>query len=93
MNVVYDPALLEKLKRANVRIKKRFWEKILLFSKNPNDLQLDNHELHDEYSGLRSIDITGDYRAIYKETQIAGETAAYFIFLGTHDELYGKSPD
>ena len=63
---------------------------MMLFAKNPRELQLDNHPLRDEYQGYRSIDITSDYRAIYKETQIRNEVVAYFIAIGTHKELYGK---
>lgn len=91
MRVVYDPAFLEKLKKVDIRIRKRVNERIILFSQNPEDPQLDNHPLQRGYQGFISIDITSDYRAIYKETKIGGVTAAYFIFLGTHRELYGKS--
>lgn len=90
MKIVFDPAFLSKLKKLNVRIRKNVKERIIIFFKNPNDLQLDNHALRDEHNGYKSIDITSDYRAIYKETQIEDEIVAYFITLGTHDELYGK---
>lgn len=91
MNVVYDPAFLEKLKKVNVRIRKRVNEKMLLFSENPNDPLLDNHALQREYQGYMSIDVTSDYRAVYKEAQIGDDIVAYFITLGTHKELYGES--
>lgn len=90
MKIFYDPAFLKKLKKLNIRLRKSVKERIILFSKDQNELQLDNHALRDEYKGFRSIDITSDYRAIYKETQIGDEVAAYFIILGTHKELYGK---
>lgn len=88
MKIAYDPSFLEKLKKLDVRIRRRVNEKILLFSKNPDDSQLDNHPLQREYQGYMSIDISSDYRAIYKETKIGNEVVAYFIFLGTHKELY-----
>lgn len=91
MNVVYDSDFLEKLKKLGVRIRKSLREKILTFSKNPQDSQLDNHELRGEYAGHRSIDITGNYRAIYREVQIGDETVAYFVTIGTHEELYRKT--
>lgn len=89
MNAVYDADFIKKLKKVDVRIRKAFKIKIILFSKNPQDPQLGNHELKDEYEGYKSIDITGDYRAIFKETKIGKETAAYFVSIGTHEELYG----
>lgn len=91
MKVFYDPSFYKKLKKVDVRIRKSVKEKILIFSKNPNDLQLNNHPLKREYEGYRSIDVTEDWRALYKEVQIANETIAYFTVFGTHDELYGKS--
>lgn len=90
MNVKLGPDFLKKLKKSNVKIRKSFKEKILLFSKNPEDPQLDSHPLKREWQGYRSIDITADWRAIYKEIQMSGETVAYFVALGTHDELYRK---
>lgn len=61
-----------------------------MFAKNPLDPELHNHELHSPYKGLRSIDITNDYRAIYQEKTIGKETIAYFSLLGTHKKLYKK---
>ena len=89
MKVKYSPELIKTLNRKDVRIRKSFKERILVFSKNPNDLRLNNHPLHEPYQDRRSIDITGDYRAHYKEIQEGEKTVAYFVSLGTHEELYG----
>lgn len=93
MRVVYDTAFFEKLKKLNVRIRKSVKEKMLLFSVNPFDPQLDNHELKEEFEGYRSIDITADYRAVYEKRLIGREMVAYFIAIGTHPELYEKKAD
>lgn len=66
-------------------------ERIVIFSKNPNDLQLNNHELTKEWQGYRSIDIAADYRAVYKEETLEEDKVAHFVTLGTHDELYKQS--
>jgi len=91
MNVKLSPGFLKKLKNSNVRIRKSFKAQILLFSKDPDDPQLDNHPLKREWQGYKSIDITADWRAIYKEIHIDGKDVGYFVALGTHDELYRKS--
>jgi len=91
MKIVYDPAFVKKLKKVDVRIRKSAKERLILFSKNPNNPQLDNHPLRRGYLGYRSIDITSDYRAIYKEVQVGDEVIAYFVALGTHNELYQRS--
>jgi len=88
MTVQISPKILDKLKNLNVRIRKSFKERILVFTNNPNDPRLNNHLLRKPYEGLRSIDITNDYRAIYEECQENGEEIAYFTTLGTHNELY-----
>lgn len=89
MKVFYDPAFYDKLKKVDVRIRNSVKEKILIFSQNPHHTQLNNHALKREYRRYRSIDITGDYRALYKEVTVGDEKMAYFVLLGTYDELYG----
>ncbi len=86
----YSPKFLKKLKNVDVRIKKSFKEKLKIVEKNPQDPELRNHELKREYTGLRSINVTTNYRAIYKEFQDEEDTIIYFTHLGTHKELYGK---
>ena len=61
--------------------------RVLLFTKEPFHPLLDNHPLHGEFKGYRSINITGDYRAVYEPLE--GDVAL-FKMLGTHSELYGK---
>jgi len=90
MRVKYSPAFLSILKRVDVRIRKSLRESIAIFIRNPNDLELDNHDLRDEWLGYRSIDVTENWRALYKEITENDESVAYFIALGTHDGLYGK---
>jgi len=55
-----------------------------LFVADPFDQQLRNHALSGKYIGLRSIDITGDIRAVY---ELINDTAV-FITIGTHTQLY-----
>lgn len=91
MIVIYDPAFLKKLKKANVRIRKSFKERIGLFLKDPNDPILNNHPLQDEYAGYRSINITSDWRGLYTEKYTEEGIVTYFSILGTHNDLYGKT--
>ncbi len=91
MIVKYSPRFLTLLKKkVDVRIRKSLKERIAIFIQNPNDRELNNHPLRDKYVGYRSIDITADWRAIFEEIQIGENTVAYFIGLGTHEELYGN---
>lgn len=91
MKVRYGPDFYQKYKKVDVRIRNRVDEKIEIFLKNPYDPRLDNHILKREWGGFRSIDITADWRAIYKEIKLGEDVVAYFVALGTHNELYRKS--
>lgn len=88
MKVALDPGFYKKLKKVDVKIGKSVRGRICLFSKNPQNPQLNNHPLKREYHGFRSIDITADYRAIYKEIREGKEVIAYFVAIGTHKDLY-----
>lgn len=45
-----------------------------------------SHILHKEYAGYSSIDITDDYRAVFRENS----GGILFDAVGTHRELYGR---
>ncbi len=88
MKAQLSPQLFKKLKKVDAKIRKSFKERIAIFEKSPYSPQLHNHKLKKEYQGLRSINITADYRAVYEEITIGKNTIAYFFLLGTHKELY-----
>ncbi|MBI4091978.1 MAG: type II toxin-antitoxin system mRNA interferase toxin, RelE/StbE family [Candidatus Levybacteria bacterium] len=88
MRVEYDPDFLRQLKKLDVRIRNRFKEVIIIFSKDPINSELNNHKLKDEWAGYRSINVTNDYRAIYEVVKVGGEAFAYFSAIGTHEKLY-----
>jgi len=71
--------------KLNFKIKIAFKQRIEVFKANPFDTKLRNHALKGKYLGYRSIDITGDIRALYI---IQGDTAIIFGFIGTHSQLY-----
>lgn len=90
MKVQLAPKLIKKMKKQDVRIRKSFREAIELFSKDPNNVKLNNHKLKRKWEGFRSIDVTSDKRAIYQEVTDEVEPFAYFTSFGTHEELYRK---
>ncbi|PIP74340.1 MAG: hypothetical protein COX78_03870 [Candidatus Levybacteria bacterium CG_4_10_14_0_2_um_filter_35_8] len=90
MTINYTDNFLRQLKKSNVQIRKTFKQRLLLFVENPNDLEFNNHPLQREYVGFRSIDITADYRAVYREVIQKDDTYIYFISLGTHHQLYER---
>lgn len=45
---------------------------------------LNNHSVDKAFTDCRSINVTGDYRAIFKEEN----NVIIFLKIGTHSELY-----
>jgi addiction module RelE/StbE family toxin len=72
----------KKLKKSE---KDNFKERINLFIRDEFDPVLNNHPLKGKYKGYRSINITGDLRAIYKKEP---ETTI-FVTVDIHSNLYG----
>lgn len=80
----------KQLKRSSLGIKESFRERLEIFLKDPSNIILNNHALSGKYSGYRSINITGDYRAIYSIRKVKfGNKVIVFELLGTHSQLYG----
>jgi len=71
--------------KLGVRNKLRFKERLAILRENPFDPELRNHALKGRFLGYRSIDITGDIRALYT---VKGNTIIIFGFVGTHSQLY-----
>lgn len=67
------------------KVKIKMVERITLFSKDPLNSVLRNHALNTPYKGSYSINITGDYRAIY---HLVDDQTAMFTHIGTHSQLY-----
>ena len=67
------------------KIQAAFGERLRLFLQDPFHPLLRNHELHGPYADCRSVNITGDIRAVYRHP---APHVAEFIRIGTQAELY-----
>lgn len=72
-------------KKLPKNIQGQFKERILLFQKDQYDPILNNHSLRGKYLGCRSINVTGDVRAIFMKS---GDKVV-FMAIGSHSKLYG----
>ncbi len=77
----------KQFKKLSSKLQRKTVQQLMLFAKDKTDKQLNNHKLKGKYKGACSINITGDYRAIYEEIE---DDVYIFITIGTHSELYGK---
>ena len=68
-------------------IQEAYIERNRVFMENRRHPLLNDHALTAEWIGHRSINVTGDYRAVYREIM---ENVCEFVAIGTHHELYGE---
>ncbi len=84
--ILFSTAFKKRYRKYLPNQRAHFKERLNLFETEPFHPLLNNHALHTPYDGCRSINMTGDIRAIYEPTR---PDLAYFIKIGTHPELYG----
>lgn len=77
-------SFLKEFKKIPQKIREQFVERKDLFLTEPFHSLLNNHPVGKRFPGCRSINVTGDYRAIFKES---GDEVL-FLHIGTHSELY-----
>lgn len=85
MNISYSHSFIKQAKKLSPELRQKLQTKIATFSKNPLHPSLRNHALKGVYKEYRSINITGDVRALYLQQ----EDEAIFAAVGTHSQLYG----
>lgn len=85
MNIRFHTRFDRRYRKLRPAEKQKFKERKDIFLQNPFAPVLHNHSLKGDYKGYRSINITGDLRAVYR--MLDSETA-YFITIDTHSNLY-----
>jgi len=85
MKIIFHRDFKKEYKKLGKNIRVHFQEQLVIFENNPFDPQLNNHPLKGKQNGLRSINITGDLRAVY---EMVDDDFAHFIALGSHSNLY-----
>jgi len=85
MKIRFHKNFEKQYKGLTKRGQEKVQERLELFLENPFDLQLNNHPLRGKYTDYRSINITGDIRAVYK---FISEGECVFVAIGSHSNLY-----
>jgi addiction module RelE/StbE family toxin len=80
-----SPLFLKRFAEAPTEIKIAFREAADLFSENPDHPLLHRHALTGKYQDFVSINVTEDWRALYREEP----ERILFVNIGTHKTLYG----
>lgn len=85
MTINFHKDFTKDFKKLPSKTKKKFQERLTLFEEDEFELMLNNHGLKGVYKGYRSINVTGDIRAIYRKSS----KNIVFIKIGSHSKLYG----
>ncbi|MBI2030183.1 type II toxin-antitoxin system mRNA interferase toxin, RelE/StbE family [Candidatus Kaiserbacteria bacterium] len=74
-------------KKLSHTLRDKMWERIAVLSVEEFNPLLNNHKLGHPYQEYRSINITGDYRLVYRRIDAS---TLYLRAVGTHHQLYGS---
>ena len=85
MIIVYHRDFKKSYRKLPQRLKEKLEERLRLFSSDEFHPILNNHALKGKYLGYRSINVTGDVRAIFKRDA----QSALFVAIDSHSNLYG----
>lgn len=85
MVVLFHKDFIKNSNKLTSQQKNKLTQRLKLFSQDHSNPILNNHALRGRYQEHRSINITGDLRAIYKKD---GENVT-FVAIDSHSNLYG----
>lgn len=88
MKIIRKKRFIKSFKKLPEKIQNKSLKKILTFQQNPFSTELNNHKLKWEHKWYRSINITWDYRIIFRELSDWSYEFVEFIDIWTHSFLY-----
>ena len=86
MRIEFHRTFTKRYRKVPFKVARQFDERLRIFEANPSHPVLNNHPLTGDRKGQWSINITGDWRAIYL---FRGEDTVIFVDIDTHGNLYG----
>ena len=85
MEVGFHKYFRKQFNKLPRRMQKFFYSKLDIFMLDPFNPLLNNHKLSGKLKNMRSINVTGDIRAIYEQ---AGKDRVLFLMIASHGKLY-----
>ena len=86
IEIKYHAVFLKQFDKLQREIQKAFYRRLALFRQDQFHSLLNNHRLSGRHADKRSINVTGDFRALYQEEN----GVVIFKLIGTHHQLFGK---
>ncbi len=84
MEIQFHKNFKKRFNKIPLKTQAQFYKKLELFLYDKFNQTLNNHSVEKTFPNCRSINVNGDYRAIFYEQ---GNTAV-FITIGTHSDFY-----
>lgn len=84
MEIRFHKNFKKRFKKVPLKIQEQFYERLDIFLQDKFDKRLNNHLVDKTYPNCSSINVTGDYRAIFQDQ----DDVDMFITIGTHSDLY-----
>ncbi len=86
MKLILHRGFKKQFRKLPLKVQEQFFRRVELFLKDKFNPILNNHSVDSAYPGWQSINVTGDYRALYEPV---GDKIAVFMKISTHSDLYG----
>lgn len=88
MHAKFSPVVQKeilKIQKKDRKLFEKIEKQIIFFESNPSHPSLRHHKLSGKYENVWSISITMSIRMTYI---LIDENTAYFVQIGTHEEVY-----
>ena len=85
MTIVFHRDFKKKYHKLSTKTVEKLDDRLRLFSKDEFNPLLNNHALKGKWLVYRSINVTGDIRAIFKRNP----DGVIFVAIDSHSNLYG----
>lgn len=82
----YSKRFVKDFRKAPQKVQIAFRHRLEIFLTDKYYPILNNHSLTGKYQEYRSFNVTGDWRAIFREFE--NGAILYFDLIGTHSQLY-----
>ncbi|NCF75361.1 MAG: type II toxin-antitoxin system mRNA interferase toxin, RelE/StbE family [Xanthomonadaceae bacterium] len=86
MQIDFSRKFIKMLAKAPVKIQKSFHKRLDIFLIDQFNVILNNHQLVGKYKGFKSINVAGNWRAIFKGFK--NDNLIVFYLIGSHSDLY-----
>ena len=85
MDVLFHKRFKKQLQKIPLQVQEKFFERLNIMVTAGEVPQLGIHRLGGDMAEFKSINVTGDYRALF---EIKEKNIIIFMKIGTHSELY-----